>query len=310
MPLAKSHLDVLEAVARHYVLLTCQIHALCFAHATNASVVRRCLSKLVHDGLLNRTRKRLVDDVNPVGASVYYPSEKGLRTLALETGEPAYLLVPTRKPAWLFLDHFVALSDLRILVHRAVAAQDVVTLPAYLNEFDIANPEAVEPERHYRLFTLIRKEPRLLCAPDGAFMLQAGPHRKAYYVELERGTNSPRKAAAEKSPGYAALAEKKLHRERHFPGALDAFNVLVVAPTPSWRDQLRREFGKKEGARLYKFAAWPELTPETFLGGPVWHPCAGEPDALLKRSQGATAGVTPGVTRERAGVSEANAAIP
>ena len=95
------------------------------------------------------------------------------------------------------------------------------------HEWDVINPEESSPERRFRLYTLLRESPRLICAPDSAFMLSVGPHRKAFYLEQDRNTSGVRQIAASKTPGYAALAERQLHRQ-HFPETtLDTFSVRV-----------------------------------------------------------------------------------
>jgi len=49
--------------------------------------------------------------------------------------------------------------------------------------------------------------------------------------EQDRGTCGVQQVAARKSPGYAAMASKGLHR-RHFSSAtVDLFTVLLVAPS-------------------------------------------------------------------------------
>src|SRR5262249_16656690 len=111
-----------------------------------------------------------------------------------------------------------------------------------------------------------------------------------------------KQAAAKKSPGYAGLFARRLHR-CHFPEAMEEFSVLVFAPHASWREDLRREFSKRPCAHLYKFAAMPEGKPETLLFDPIWHPCAGDPQPLVKLPKGAVpAGVAEGV---RSGIGAA-----
>ena len=51
-------------------------------------------------------------------------------------------------------------------------------------------------------------------------------------------------------------------------------------------DALASAFTAKPAAWLYKFAAQTELTSETFLTAPIWHPCTGNPAALIKERGG------------------------
>lgn len=43
------------------------------------------------------------------------------------------------------------------------------------------------------------------------------------------------------------------------------FTVLHVSPTSGRRDLVAKSIREKPGARLWKFASWDELTPETLL---------------------------------------------
>lgn len=276
--------SILQALALHFTLTIRQIQRLCFPNDGDGRIARRRVGLLLQAKLINKTRCEVVNPLQGMTAAVYFPSRAGMELLAVHTGDDRFLLTPTETPAWQNLAHWVALSDLRMVVSAAVTAQQYVTMPTWFNEFDVVNKETSAPAERYRLYTLIQTEPkRLVAVPDAAFELQVGAYRKGYYVELERGTNAVNKAAAEKSPGYAALDVYKLHR-RHFPAAIDRFSVLMFAPDPRWRDALRRAFRGKAGAHLWNFAAWTDLKPETFLHSPIFYPCEGEPQPLVRRA--------------------------
>lgn len=278
MTLTPRDLQILLVLAVHYTLTAAQIHRLLFA-GKDISVARRRLGALRAARFINRTQSEVVAPAFGLTCPVYYPSRLGLEMLAAQTGDARHLLVCTQPPAWQNLAHFVGLSELRITIQKAVAQQSAVRLAAFYNEFDVVNKDEIDSSKRFRLYTLLRERPKLVCVPDAAFALQAGPICKAFYVELHR-RDSARKAAAEKTPGYACLAATKLHR-RHFAQALDEFSVLVFAPTPGWRDLLRKEFAKKESPHLYWFAALTDLKPETFFA-PVFFSCKDGPFALLK----------------------------
>jgi hypothetical protein len=169
-----------------------------------------------------------------------------------------------------------------IALDQAISRQKQVRLEGWLNEWDIANPDAGKPEDRFRLYTLLRENPRLICAPDAAFLLAIGEYSKVFYLEQDRSTTGVRQSAARKTAGYAELAKRGLHR-RHFPEAtLPTFTVLTVAPSPGQRDALRKAVRDKPGADLWKFAAQSDLTPELFLNEPVFFPCEGGPTPLVK----------------------------
>lgn len=231
---------ILLAVARHYILTAAQVRRLIFRpeQDPDGRITRRLLSALVSNQLLNKTRCEVVNPLHGLTCPVYFPSRPGCELLAVSTGDPSYHLTPTQRPQWQNLRHWAILSDLRILFDDAIARQEDVAMPSFFNEFDVVNKDAADPAQRYRLYTLVEQTPRrLCCVPDAAFQLTASGGARAFYIELETGSNPPRKSAAEKTPGYTALAARSLHR-RHFPEAGD-FRVLCFAPDVPWREALR-----------------------------------------------------------------------
>lgn len=277
-------ITILKLIALHYVLSASQFKRLLFRpeEDPDGRITRRLLSTAARQRLLNKTRCEVVNPVHGLTCPVYYPSRLGCEILAVATGEPRYQLAPTQTPAWQNLRHWTILSDVRILFDAAVRSQSAVSMPAFFNEFDVVNTAAEKPEERYGLYTLIQKYPRrLCCVPDAGFQLTMNGASRSFYVELETGANPPRKAAAEKLPGYNALAQQRLHT-RHFPNATD-FRVLCLAPDSKWRDALRRAVDKKDGAHLWKFAALSELSEQHVLHAPLFFPAGdGDPTPLVR----------------------------
>lgn len=290
MDLTDRDLRILQFAAEHYTVTAEHVRSNVSSDNADTTVIRRRLRRLASEGLVGIARADVLTAMNGVHAHVYHPTQQGMLALAHRTGEMKWVLTPVKPPYTQHLAHFLALTDLRILVKRAVGLQSLCTLGGYYNQFDTTNPDAEDPARRYKLYTEVQSQPRkIACVPDAAFELRAGSRAKAYYVELERGTTPPAKAAAKKSPGYAGLAQRSLHLT-HFPDAREGFSVLVLAPHPGWRDLLRREFSKKLCAELYRFAAMTEVSASSLLCEPIWYPCAGEPQPLLR---GARATVVP-----------------
>lgn len=282
--LTERQFAILKHVARHYTLTAAQMRRLIFAPAQDKDgrLTRRLLGTLVRMHLLNKCRCEVVNPLHGLTCPVYYPSKQGCELLAVHTGDAGLLLTPTQTPNWQNLRHWVLLTDLRMIIDAAIAQQQYVTMPAFFNEFDVVNKDETDPAQRFRLYTLISKEPkRLCCVPDAGFALKVGAHTRAFYIELETGSNAPQKSAAEKLPGYAALAEQRRHR-RHFPDAAD-FRVLCFAPDRPWRDALRKAFCQKNGAQLWRFAALTDIRADMFLQAPVFFPADdGQATPLVK----------------------------
>ena len=281
MVLSDKKTTILTAAAEHYVFTAAQARGFIFQPQQDKEgrQTRRLLAELVSTKFLQKTNCEVVNPLYGLTCPVYFPSRLGAETLAMQTGDPRWLHTPTQTPNWQNLAHWVALTDLRIRVRAAIGLQKTVTMPAWYNEFDTI-ADAADPAKRYRLYTVVTENPRrIVCIPDAAFLLQMGGFARAFYIELERGTNPIEKAAAEKTPGYAHLGE--LHK-RHFSTANAGFGVLMFAPNPKWRDALCKAIARKDGAALWSFASVTEVKPESFLFAPIFHKCDGSVVALLK----------------------------
>lgn len=276
--------DVLRSVAHYRVMKRPHIQRLHFPDDNTGRATRRRLQTLVSAGLLNRTRTPVF---NPNGGSpwpAYFPSRAGIELLAEHFEDDRFLAVSVRSPEPYHLHHFLAITDTHITLDAAIARQSAVSLDHWHNEFDVVNPQENVPELRYRLYTLLRQTPRLICAPDAAFQLGVGPYRKAFYLEQDRGTTGTRQLVARKTPGYAELNLRRWHT-RHFPEAIpDTFSVLLITTTPRRRDSLRRAMCEKDPEKLWKFAAETDLTAESILFDPIFYPCEGDPMPLVDRT--------------------------
>ncbi len=289
-------LDFLFSLAVYYVLSRHQVQKLCFKTDKTGRVTRRRSDKLVKQGLINRHRAEVRYPNSAPAGSVYYPSEKGNQLLAEHTGDDAYLLTPTQRPQSHHIMHWLACSDTHITFDAAIEAQNRVQCERWINEWDICNIDETNPERRFRLYTLLEDHPRLVCAMDAAFLLSvtiaASTFLKVFYLEQDRGTTGALQVAARKHKGYAELAKRQCHR-MHFPETnVDTFTVLCIAHTPGRRDALRRAFKGRDGSSLWKFASATELTVDSFLFAPVWYPVIGDPMPLVKLEQLDKTGLT------------------
>ena len=279
-------IQILTLLVRYYLLSRDQIQRLCFSSiASTRSAARKTRERLQHLLALGLIHRHNFEFYNPAAgrpAPLYHPSRKGCEFLAEHFGDERYLATTIHTPLAQHAMHWIALSETHITLDAAIGRQQAVQLDGWINEFDVVNKHESAPEKRFRLYTLLRESPRLVCAPDAAFMLSVAGHRKVFYVEQDRGTSGVRHIAASKTPGYAAMAERHHHR-RHFPETtFDTFTVLVVAPSPRRRDALRHAIANMPGADLWRFVSATELKPETFIDTPIVYPCDGEPRPLVR----------------------------
>lgn len=276
-------IQILKSVAEYYVLDRAQIQAI---HGKPGETAARHLRQRLHDlraqGWLNATGIQ-VGPRSPTHLC-YYPSRKGAQLLAEFFSDEKYLTTTTQCPQQHCLFHWLAISDTHIRINQAIALQQEATVARWVNEWDVTNPQESihRPERRFYLYTLLSERPRLICAPDWAMLLSIGKS-KVFYGEEDRASDSAERYINGKVKGYAALADRKLHK-KHFPEAtIEDFTVLMFSPDRRRRDALRFALRGKAGAHLWRFAAKDELTPENLLTEPVFFPVEGEPGSLTKK---------------------------
>ena len=276
-------ISILVALVRYYVLNRQQIQHLVFPTDPNGRITRRRLQMLYNEHLINRQNTRFCHP-SATPAPVYFPARKGCEILAEHFQDPQYLVTPTTPPIPHHTFHWLAVSDTHIAMDEAITSQQHAQINGWINEWDIVNKDELQPEKRFRLYTVLREYPRLVCVPDAAFLLTVNGQSKVFYLEQDRATSGVQQIANGKTPGYAAMAENLLHR-RHFPEAtLDQFSVLMIAPSPKRRDSLRNAIKDKSGAGLWRFASAEDVTPKKFLYEPIFYTCDGsEPKPLLRR---------------------------
>lgn len=290
MNLTARKLSVIQFVCRYYVVTREMIQRAVMPETSDdGRVCRKVLAKLVAEGLIAKANMLMVNPNSNAPARAYYPTKRGAELLAVELRDDGWLNTCTSVPNWQHLPHWIRCSEFHVVLDRAAELNPQVKIERFLHEWAIANPNESDPAKRYRLFTEIRKEPRLVCAPDFAFLLCYAGIRKVYFGEFDNGTTGIQQIAASKTPGYAALAKEQLHR-RHYPDTtLATFGVLHVSISASRRDALRRAIATKEGAGLHLFTAWPEITSGTLLHGDLIYDCEKGPRALVRRVEGGAA---------------------
>jgi hypothetical protein len=274
---------ILLALTRYYVLNRTQIQALVFPSDKQGRVTRRRLQALVDGRYINRQNAMVYHAESGPPASVYFPSALGCEFLAGHFDDEQYLLTPCRSPIAHHVQHWLAISDTHICFDAAIALQDGAKIEGWLNEWDIANKDEANPESHYRLYTTVHTTPRIVCVPDAAFLLSMHGHKKIHYLEQDRATSGIDQVANQKYQGYALMADKKM-QTRHFPATVPNFTVLLIAPTPTRRDMLKKAFRLKAGSGLWRFASATDVKHTHVLHEPIWHTCDDEePRALIKK---------------------------
>lgn len=268
MPVTEFDILLLRALSRYYVLTRDQLQRICFPGHTSGRTTRKRLLKLQQGGYVQKHRMPVAFPGTSNAAPVYYLTKPGAELLASWYDDPLYLAVNTRQPRPDRLNHWIAITETRMVIERSVASQTEVTLDGWINEWETVDKSAAEAQR-FTLQTQLSADPPLSCSPDAAFLLSLRGHRKVFYLEQDLGTSSPKQIAARKTKGYAALAAIQGHRN-HFPETtLDDFRILCVTTTPYRCEQIARQIEKRPRPDLWLFIDQKELTPTSFLYEPI-----------------------------------------
>lgn len=287
MAVTRRDLPTLKLLARYGVMSTRQIQRLCYPTDVSGRITRRRLQILSRDDYVRKSALEVVNPKRGGSTPLWHLGNQGREELSIELADDRLLLKPINPPKPLHPYHAILLTDFYAMVDAAIAVQDHVVIEASFHEHEFVNINEPDPKKHFRLFTEIQaKDPRITCSPDMALVLRVDEYVGAFYVEMESGTNGPRFAASNKFRGYAALAKRELHRERHFPSVtLKSPRVLSIWPTPKKRDAFLRQMRNKDAAVLWSAAADTDLSAETLLHGPVWYRVGSDkPSPLVKPS--------------------------
>lgn len=283
MPLGELDFQVLLTLARYYVLTREQIQAICAPSHASGRSTRKRLTRLRQAGLITKHAVLVVLPSANGAAPVYYLTKAGAEALAAYFDDERLLATNTKQPRADRLSHWVAISDVRMVIEAAIATQQRVRLEGWFTEWQTINPDANE-KAQFVLHTQLSTDPPLSCSPDAAFLLSVDGHKKVFYVEVDLGTSSPKQIAARKSKGYATLAEIQHHRV-HFPATTFAtFSVLMITTNAYRCRATQRAMKDRPGAALWRYANRDELTPETFLHSDMIYDHDGNLGPLVKRS--------------------------
>jgi hypothetical protein len=181
--LGERDLRVLASVHEHRFLTTTQIRALHFREGTSAGAERTCrrtLTRLTRDRVLDRLDRR-VGGVRAGSASFVYCVGRIGRRLIGETHRAT-------EPSALFLDHTLAIADVRIRLEDAARAKSIELLKV-----------EIEPTS-WRRFVGPGGASDIV-KPDLYVVTATGDYEDTWFLEVDRGTESPA-ALARKCHAY------------------------------------------------------------------------------------------------------------
>jgi Replication-relaxation len=238
--LSDRDLRLLHSVNEHRFLTTAQIRALHFVSGTTEGAERTCrraLTRLSRDRVLSRLQRR-VGGVRAGSASFVYSVGPVGRRLLDEARR-------TTEPSALFLEHTLAVADVRVLLETAERSGAIELLRV-----------EIEPTSWRRFVG--PGGARDIVKPDLYVLTAAGDYEDAWFIEVDRGTESPA-AIARKCHAY-----DRYWRSGREQAAQGSFPITIwVCPDERRRSRIRRIIG---GARNLNRSLFRVTTGSRLLG--------------------------------------------
>ncbi|MBI3732800.1 MAG: replication-relaxation family protein [Chloroflexi bacterium] len=277
--------EIVRQVHRFRLLTREQIERLLFApahgqtHPTKTSKASLRLKLLYQHGYLERIP-------TPVASGawawrpVYRLSAKGAALVAAELGlTPRHLAYWGRtddhdhRPSavsWLFLQHVLALNDVRIAITEAALAHGY-RLETWLDDTTLKRQE----RRDSVLVTNSQgRSHRVPVIPDAYFALHLGDRRAHFLLELDRATMNHKRWKL-RVQAYLAYVRSGQYQARYQTHSL---RILTVTTTVQRLANLQETTRKAGGDDLFWFTTQEELTAQSVLSSPIWRLASAETD--------------------------------
>ncbi len=266
--------QIIAAVAELRFATTAHVHKLCFDGKPSAkSWCKVRLQLLYHHGYLARIPKPTLG--RPL--AVYCLDKLGRDFLATMHDSPKTSLLWDKYDhgrSALFLDHALALNDVRINI-AAAATNNGHNLTQWL-------PERVLKQRLGRdVIKDLKGEGKLKLVPDGwGQILLANGKRFSFCVELDRGTQWSEQYKR-KVRAYLALWESGLYEKHYNTRSLTVLTVVTTGDAAHDNQRVQQLLditnSQKDVARantfedLFYITTLETATPEAILTQPIWY---------------------------------------
>jgi hypothetical protein len=274
---------IIEAVHHYRMLERRQVEELFFLSTdgqhTNTSYARKRLRRLYLQGYL----ERILRPIDPSAGSrgpVYRLGPTGARLLAQQVGVPVGQFhywgrgddKDSRRTQVqpLFLEHGLALADVRIAIEQA-SMKNGVGIEVWRDDVEL---------RHARDWDSVtvtsedRRQERIPINPDGHFILSAANGRGQFFLEMDRSTETIQKTWRRKILGYKQYVLNR-HFQQRYGGdrTQTALRILVVTLSVQRTMNLKaaaEKYGQPEASPLFLFAPVGVLVTEDPLTFPIW----------------------------------------
>lgn len=250
-------IDVLKSLEQFDYLTTSQIHQL---HFDTLDYAYERMAQLYDNGYVQRflPHDGLASMNTPI---VYVIDRKGVEALSkIDTHvvPSEYAYVKSLKP--LFIDHTIAVNDVRITITKACFDKNVV-LAQWIGERELKSDHdsvaVADANNQYDLITVI---------PDSFFVIHVNGNAGAFCLEVDRGTMTL-KRFAKKVKAYIAYYQSGLYTKRFNTTMM---RVLTVTTSETRLNNLLDVTEKVGGGNRFWFTTFEELMVNHALMATIW----------------------------------------
>jgi hypothetical protein len=281
--------EILCQVYAYRLMTREQIERLLFApengqdHFTKTSKVRRRLKLLYQHGYLERIPA-------PVGRGawawrpVYRLDRKGAELVASGLG-----LTARELPYWgkgddkdhratgvsqLFLNHTLAINDVRIAITQAAQARGY-KVEKWLGDTQLKSEEMKD---HVTVTSEQGRSSKLAVIPDAYFILHLGDRRAHLFLEVDRATMTNKRWKM-RILAYQEYIRSGKYQARYQTRSL---RILTVTTTEERLMNLKKTTERAGGKDLFWFTSIDRITTASVLFSPIWLLANDERDSVRK----------------------------
>jgi Replication-relaxation len=271
--LTSRDMSILETVYTYRALSSPQIATLLFAPTTKTWCDYR-LKLLFHHGYLYRLEQPQLPSEKRK-PYVYWLDRKGAEELATMREFSVKDLDwegTERKVSYYFLEHMLAINNVRIAITKAAAIHDTM--------LEVWHDERTLKRSHKQdtitLTSSTGEQQTTTVIPDGYFLLDTGKRRYHRFLEIDRATETG-KANGELKRDWARKIACYLeyYRAEHFQERYHSQGMVVLTITTSEKRlaNLKRITEETSGRERFWFTTFERLrAPDTdILTAPIWN---------------------------------------
>ena len=210
----------------------------------------------------------------PLGETVYWLDRRGAEVVAAKYGVTMEELGWRRHPRWSWIEHDLAVNNVRIHIRQACANSPDLTLRPWVPETDfLANPDTVSfKDRNGKSY---KRQVR----PDGFFLIirrrpdRPNPEGFAFLLEVDMATHSNSSFERNKARAGLAYLKSEAYQKRF---GLQYGRWLVVTTTQMRLENLLRRTEQAGGTELFYFTTFDHLkdasahSANAVLTEPLW----------------------------------------